>query len=678
MKTFTCLFAFCGLGSGARGFIDAQVELRGEQLRFVSLGGIDNDPLACADFEYLTKSPALCTDVATLTPAELREFAGGKAPDCVFLSAPCRGFSALLSTKASKHPRYAAMNRLSLDWIELMLSTWDVPPKLVLFENVPRIASRGKALLVKIKKLLKAAGYVFHEQSHDCGELGGLAQHRMRFLLVARHPGQCAPLLYQPNPRRVRACGEVLGELPLPEDPGAGPMHKLPRLSWLNWVRLSLIPAGGDWRDLDGVLESGQPRREVFRRHHVGKWTEPIATIAGSGSNGPSAIADPVLRPQAGNDNLHHGKYKVRDWTEPAGTVIGATRVGSGAQSVADPRIARDLGPNAHNNIDHVLAWDAAAKTVTGATRPGSGAPSVADPRTGRMGFLSFEERAKTNSGESVPSNGAFSVADPRVPEREWHNGALGVKGWSQPMGTVTGAAAPARGVFSVADPRTRGNVNRVTTWGAPVGTITRSPAPSSGGGAVADPRVIFDSDAKGMLRVKAAFDHGYGVLRNDEPSPKVAGGTAVGQGAYALADLRFGSRYYAGTYGVLSWQEASATITGNARIDTGAFAVADPRKPPAKLFMIIAADGTWHRPLTTLELAALQGLPMQVDGEPLLLAGTSTSAWRSRIGNAVPAPTARAIAEQMLVCLGQGAAGAWSLSSGGLVWVERAEAMLQ
>ncbi|WP_437559325.1 hypothetical protein [Acidithiobacillus sulfuriphilus] len=60
----------------------------------------------------------------------------------------------------------------------------------------------------------------------------------------------------------------------------------------------------------------------------------------------------------------------------------------------------------------------------------------------------------------------------------------------------------------------------------------------------------------------------------------------------------------------------------------------------------IRALDGTWHRPFTTLELAALQGL---VDPEEHLdLEGLSDSAWRERIGNAVPPPAAQAIAGVM------------------------------
>jgi len=59
-----------------------------------------------------------------------------------------------------------------------------------------------------------------------------------------------------------------------------------------------------------------------------------------------------------------------------------------------------------------------------------------------------------------------------------------------------------------------------------------------------------------------------------------------------------------------------------------------------------LAPDGTWHRPFTTLELAALQSL---VDPEEQLeLDGLSDSAWRERIGNAVPPAAAQAIAEVM------------------------------
>jgi site-specific DNA-cytosine methylase len=96
------------------------------------------------------------------------------------------------------------------------------PPPLLALENVPRIATRGAELLAKVRQLLSRYGYAFHEANHDCGEVGGLAQHRRRYLMVARHQKSCTAYVYKPPKLRVRGCGEVLGELPMPTDPDAG------------------------------------------------------------------------------------------------------------------------------------------------------------------------------------------------------------------------------------------------------------------------------------------------------------------------------------------------------------------------------------------------------------------------------------------------------------------------
>jgi len=99
--------------------------------------------------------------------------------------------------------------------------------------------------------------------------------------------------------------------------------------------------------------------------------------------------------------------------------------------------------------------------------------------------------------------------------------------------------------------------------------------------------------------------------------------------------------------------------VIGRAKHDNGAFSVADPRPlfaptdQPDPLPRIVSLDGTWHRPLTTLELAALQGFPvLPTDGAPLVLDGRAHTHWRQRVGNAVPPPAAQAIAETMLQTL--------------------------
>jgi hypothetical protein len=83
----------------------------------------------------------------------------------------------------------------------------------------------------------------------------------------------------------------------------------------------------------------------------------------------------------------------------------------------------------------------------------------------------------------------------------------------------------------------------------------------------------------------------------------------------------------------------------------------------------IMSEDGTWHRPFTTLELAALQSL---VDPEEVLeLDGLSDQAWRERIGNAVPSSAAEAIAHVMGETLLLAWAGETFMLSAQPIWVQ-------
>lgn len=645
MKRYRVLHVFGGPG-GILGFQAAKRRLFDEDLAFSTVGCIDIDPLVCEDVEYLCEAPALCADISKLTVAELLAFAGA-SPDVVFGSPPCKGASGLLSEEKSKEPKYAALNGLVEDWTRLMLAAWpEDPPRLLIYENVPRITTRARKHLAVVRKMLRAAGYVINESYHDCGEIGGLAQHRRRWLMVARLQRRVSSLLYHPPKRRVRACGEVLGDLPMPGDPNAGPLHRLPRLSWLNWVRLALIPAGGDWRDLEGVLAEGQKRREAWGRHAVERWDTPTGAVAGPGSNGPQAVADPRTDELVPRTGFAHS-YRVTGFGDPVGTITSSPSPSSGAPAVADPRVA-----SRHWNKYRVEDWQRPAHTVIGAVQPGSGGPAVADPRprawfSGAMGVRPWDSPFGAVCGESWPQNGAFSVADPRPAERSWFHGYLGVMPWDDPARTVVGG--PANGARHVADPR-----------------------------------------------VKVGYDKAYAVLAWDQAASTIAGTSAVGCGAYAVADPRLQCEPRAGAYGVLHWEDAARTITGSLGVDNGPGAVADPRpkawaivdlrrsccyepiavitdprKPPPFTPLIISEDGTWHRPLTTLELAALQGFPTVVRGQPLRLAGNSQSKWRERIGNAVPPPAAEAIAGQMLLTLAHADAGSFVLSGEGSVWVE-------
>ena len=205
-RIYTALFPFGGIGAGALGFLQAQHP----NASFRILGGLDFDALACKDFEYLTGVPSWCVDVNDISPEQLRELYGVTPPDVVFLSPPCKGGSALLSNEDAESEKYQRMNWLAYTWIAKMLAAWgDQRPRLVLFENVPRLTARAPKMLAEVKALLEAAGYVLHEGYHDCGVLGGLAQHRRRYLMIARHrpghPPYTVCLSRQASPEQIAA-----------------------------------------------------------------------------------------------------------------------------------------------------------------------------------------------------------------------------------------------------------------------------------------------------------------------------------------------------------------------------------------------------------------------------------------------------------------------------------------
>jgi len=244
---------YCGLGGGAKGFNQGRAKVGNMHARFRCLGGIDVSRAAIRDFERMSGVPGTCMDLmdreqylafhgqeppagwCEAMPEDIRRAFQNKHPHILFLSAPCKGFSGLLSERKSQSGKYQALNRLTLRGIWLALEAYkDDPVELILFENVPRIASRGRHLLDQIGALLRHYGYAVAETTHDCGELGGLAQSRKRFLLVARHREKVPPFLYQPTKRPLRAVGDVLGRMPLPPAAAAiaGVMGTTLLLAW--------------------------------------------------------------------------------------------------------------------------------------------------------------------------------------------------------------------------------------------------------------------------------------------------------------------------------------------------------------------------------------------------------------------------------------------------------------
>jgi len=361
---FTVLHLFCGLGGGALGF---------KRAGFRGVGAFDVDADCCCDFELLVGEPSTVADLGEMTPDELRAQCSGR-PDVVFTSPPCKSFSGCLPAATAETEPYLQLSSLALRGVWLVLEAWDPPPSLIVLENVPRIMSRGRHWLDQLSGLLRAYGYAVSETTHDCGELGGLAQHRRRFLLVARHMAQVPEFLYKPPLRRVRGVGEVLGGLPVPLPGASDGLHRLPRMSPLNWLRLALIPAGGDWRDLPKAVALPQRASRHNGPWGVNRWDAGSHTVVAEGTprNTWCSVQDPRVTCQR-----REGSLGVRSWTQSSVAVIANGTHHNGPWQVADPRLAHNPRPDSYG----VLDWAEPSHCIRAVQKPQNTSDSVADPR---------------------------------------------------------------------------------------------------------------------------------------------------------------------------------------------------------------------------------------------------------------------------------------------------------
>ncbi|MEC0242010.1 DNA cytosine methyltransferase [Paenibacillus dokdonensis] len=627
---YTVAFLFGGIGGGALGFKGARSEYMGKNAQFESICSIDSDPVVCHNYEKITGGKAVPMDL--FDTQQYRDFHGvdeppqewneaepwdlwqafeGQVPDVIFTSPPCKGFSGLLPEKSASSKKYQALNLLTIRGIDISLKACrdygGELPALFLLENVPRIMTRGKKILEKIKQTLRKYGYVVNDETHDCGEIGGLGQHRKRYLLIARNEKRMPAFVYKPEIKPLKTIGEVIGNLPLPGDEvNGGPMHRVPMLQRKTWERLAFIPAGGDWRDLEGI------EFEKYRLEHepragawaVDDWDHTGRTVTGGAgvgrSNGLSAVNDPRTGFKSGT---HASIYRVSKDSEPAPTVTGAMGPNNGSLCVGDPRLnERD---SRHGSVYRIVRYDEPAPCVTG-TRFGSGAIAIADPRL-------YEKSPKFNH--------AYRVTE-----------------WDHTAGTVAGSGGPSNGAHIVSDPRLNARSQRYP----------------------------------GTFRVEDW----------NESSNTILGQTDIQCGAPSINDPRLGCKPRAGSYGVQDWNQTAATVTGSGDVHSGNTAVADPRIPEYNercVMIIISEDGTWHRPLTTYELGALQGFPSHLpDGRPFQIEGCSDAKAREYVGNAVPPDAAEGMANVILMAMVLSGAGVTFEFGWQDIWVSPEEELNQ
>jgi len=521
-RVYTHFQLFCGLGGLSAGISDAREHLYGLSGRFQCLGAIDHDAPTIERYNRYTRSdhgwvvdmfnesqyrdywgkppPAGWREI---TAAELRGLTARRCPDLVCSSPPCRGFSALISGSKAETAKYQALNAMVLRGFALALEAWrESPPALWLLENVPGIVQRGQHYLDEIRQLFEDAGYSVTGDSRCLGEVGGLAQCRRRYTLVARHQAKLPALLYRPRTRSYRTVGQVLGDLPLPGDPRAGVLHAPRRVSWKTAVRLALIEPGKDWRYLRTYdVKDGQLADYALvpvRYGHRGTlgvlpWDGVAGAVTGKSSptTGSFAVADPLPKEWG-----EYGQCGVVDWQGQASTVTSQRSPGQGRFSIADPRagwggkfrVTRDdessgaVLANPGTGAAGYIADEAAGAVL--ATATGSGAFAIADstPTSARMNnvfrVVPIDAQAPAVTAGTGPSAGGLALADPV--DRWMHQrgdawqgaGHYGVVPWDATSNAVTASASADNGRHSIADPRLPepGDVDTwviVSRWGA-------------------------------------------------------------------------------------------------------------------------------------------------------------------------------------------------------------------
>lgn len=775
---FTVATPFGGCGGGALGAQRAVERFRGLSGRVELLGGYDSDPYACKAFEYLTGVEEACVDARVLTPADIRRLWGDVAPWAIIESPPCVGATALISHAKAATEHYVEMNGLMLPSTQTILDAYGPDPRNLpayfIFENVPGLGSdkRGGKMLKKLCALLTRGGvYAIHMGHHNARHIGGGAQNRVRLIIIARNTVRVPVFLYKPPHRDGLVVGDVLGPLPLPDDPRGGPMHRTTRrMSFLNRLRLWAIEAGKDWRSL-------RDRADAL------------------------AMKIPV--------GAHANLYRVVG-DEAAPVVTCATRPGGGALSYAAPVPVELIPPGTgwHDNVLGVLDPKGPSGTVTGEGRPTTGSFAVAAPVpvslvpdrdrfNGSLGVLDPSEPAVAITAEAFPSTGAFSVAAPvpvdlSLPEGTFQH-VCAVAGWRAPTGCVTTSPAPSSGALSAADPRPidlrpqAGNANLhenkyvVLPWNGPAKAVTTATRIGSGAQSVAQPVDLATADSAfhhgagpgrwgvlaplapscavtsnarpntgafsyagpipvDLVPPKGCFDAGYGVLARNQPSRAIAATSAVGCGAYAVVDevpreplsLGLTCEPRAGAYGVQRFEEPAKTVLAQGGVDNTTAAVADPRETPryviltcaqvesivsgetpipfaiadptnpgeplaivddlkkpayrivrttgpkgrvvekreAVTVVLVSKDGTWHRELTTIELAVLQAFPWMHRGAPLDFGGGTTEQ-RGIIGNAIPSEVMEAVFKQIIISSLASKVGFFLSPSDWDVWVQ-------
>ena len=280
---------FSGCGGFSYGF---------QQAGFNILLGVDNDRIALNTFERNHKdSKGLYVDLHQ--PQAIKEIISnlkGEKVDVIIAGPPCQGFS-LTGTRNENDKR----NTLFYSVFELAKI---LKPTAFIIENVPGIATLYKGKVkTEILRLTEELGYscspkVLYAPDYGVPQI----RRRMFFVCIKKEKGKFefpARLYDEPN---YITCEQAIGDLPsLETEPGSNIMHykQEPKSLYQKKMRngntlltnhvatihtelvkkvISLVPEGGNYRDLPAGVGESRRFHEAWTRYHSQKPSRTIDT----------------------------------------------------------------------------------------------------------------------------------------------------------------------------------------------------------------------------------------------------------------------------------------------------------------------------------------------------------------------------------------------------------------
>jgi DNA (cytosine-5)-methyltransferase 1 len=234
----TAVDLFCGCGAVTEA-------LKRHHFRVVA--AVDNDPIACNTYRRNHPSVRLYErEISRVSPHEIRtELLDNKNLDLLVVCAPCQPFSSQ-GQKNSDDTRTRLILR-AVRYASIL------KPKLILFENVPGLATpRFANILKELKRCLVEIDYkVGNPENADAADYG-VPQRRERCILLAsrfRKPPSLPPPVTPVGERiSVRRAIGNLRRLESGEKDVNDPLHFARRHQTITLRRLSYVPKNGGSR----------------------------------------------------------------------------------------------------------------------------------------------------------------------------------------------------------------------------------------------------------------------------------------------------------------------------------------------------------------------------------------------------------------------------------------------